>query len=58
MVHTILQVEEVGDFATASPCAKYLPAFDKRLAQLLKDGTVTRLLDEGAEYWRANASLF
>lgn len=45
-------------FVTGSPCAKYLPAFDKRLAQLLKDGTVARLLDEGAEYWRANATAF
>jgi polar amino acid transport system substrate-binding protein len=45
-------------FVTASPCAKHLPAFDKRLAQLLKDGTVARLLDQGAEYWRSHATAF
>jgi polar amino acid transport system substrate-binding protein len=52
--------EELNHFAfvTGSPCVKYLPAFDKHLAQLLKDGTVARLLDEGAGYWRAHASLF
>lgn len=52
--------EELNHFAfvTGSPCAKYLPAFDKRLAQLLKDGTVARLLDEGAADWRANPTLF
>lgn len=52
--------EELNHFAfvTGSPCAKYLPAFDKRLAQLLKDGTVAKLLDDGAEYWRSHASSF
>lgn len=42
-------------FVTQSPCLRYLGAFDKRLAELLRDGTVARLLNQGVEDWRAHA---
>ena len=44
-------------FASASPCVKHLPAFDRRLAELLKDGTVARLLSQGVAHWKANPDL-
>ncbi|GGF46979.1 hypothetical protein GCM10011611_61740 [Aliidongia dinghuensis] len=39
-------------FVTASPCLKYLPAFDKQLAVLVKNGTVQRLVDENLRNWQ------
>ena len=39
-------------FVTASPCVKYLPAFDRQLAILVKDGTVQRLVDEKLRQWQ------
>ena len=43
-------------FVTKSPCLKHLPAFDKRLAELLKDGTVAQLLSDGVEDWRGHTA--
>ena len=39
-------------FVTASACAKYLPAFDQKLAERLEDGTVQRQLDESLREWQ------
>lgn len=39
-------------FVTAGPCAQYLPAFDRQLAALVKDGTVQRLVDENLRNWQ------
>lgn len=52
--------EEVNHFGfvTNSPCMKYFARFDKHLAELLKDGTVARLLDENAAYWRLHPTAF
>lgn len=52
--------EQIDHFAfvTASPCMKYFAQFDHHLAELLKDGTVARLLDQNADYWRLHPTAF
>ncbi len=39
-------------FVKASPCIKYLPAFDKRLGEMQRQGAVQVILDRNLERWR------
>ncbi|MES2071096.1 MAG: transporter substrate-binding domain-containing protein [Pseudomonadota bacterium] len=48
----VVETQNLVGFVKTSPCIKYLPAFDKRLGEMQRQGAIQVILDRNLERWR------
>ncbi|CAN5813111.1 hypothetical protein BH11PSE12_BH11PSE12_04770 [soil metagenome] len=53
----LTQAPNLAGFVSKSPCAAYLPAFNKQLEKLLKEKFIERAIEKASEQWRQHPVL-